>query len=398
MKKIIDRLYYVGANDRTTHRFEAQWPLPLGVSYNSYFVKGSTKTALIDAIELSEIEILQENIREIIGTDAPDYLIINHMEPDHSGSMAALHRIFPNMVFVGNSKTLDMLKGFYGVTGERTLAIDENSTLDLGDLTLTFRLIPMVHWPETMTTYCPEMKVLFSGDAFGCFGALNGAVVDKDMDIEPYIPEMYRYYSNIVGKYGPFVQKAIAKHADVPIEYVCTTHGPVWHEQINRVVGIYDRLSRYEGETGVTIVYGSMYGNTERMAEAVASRLAERGIKQIRIHNAAHSHLSYILADIFRFNGLVIGAPTYSNSLFPPVENVLMAIKNRELKNRIVGTFGTHSWAPAGLKRITAMLDECKLLNPEVPAAQGKHAPNETVLQQCRDLADAMADKLLAAK
>lgn len=395
IKHICDGIHYVGVNDRTTHRFEALWPLPDGVSYNSYIVRGSEKTALIDGVEISACDRLRENINAAIGVDAPDYLVINHMEPDHSGSVKVLRSMFPDMVIVGNAKTLEMVKGFYGIE-DNLLKIADGDSLDLGGLTLKFVMTPMVHWPETMMTYVPERAVLFAGDAFGCFGALNGAVTDCDMNIEPYIPEMYRYYSNIVGKYGMFVQKALAKTSALEISYICPTHGPVWHEHIDRVVSIYDRLSRYEGEEGVTIVYGSMYGNTAEMAEAIASRLAERGIRNIRVHNASVSHLSYILSDIFRFKGLVIGAPTYSMTLFPPVEAVMTAIKTRELKNRVIGTFGSFTWASQSVKRINQLFDESKLYNDAVVSVEAKHAPGAEALAECIRLADAVADGVLA--
>ncbi|WP_281509989.1 MULTISPECIES: FprA family A-type flavoprotein [Muribaculum] len=395
IRNITDGISYVGVNDRTTHRFEALWPLPAGVSYNSYIVKGSSKTALIDGVEISECDKLLTNIREIAGTEAPDYLVINHMEPDHSGSIKVLRSFFPEMTIVGNAKTLEMVKGFYGIE-DNLLKVADNDTIDLGGLTLTFKLTPMVHWPETMMTYVNERNVLFSGDGFGCFGAINGGVIDSETDVEYYIPEMYRYYSNIVGKYGVFVQKALAKLKDLKIDYICSTHGPVWHDEVKRIGGIYDKLSRYEAETGVVIVYGSMYGNTEEMAEAIASRLAEKGIKNIRVHNASYSHLSYILSDIFRYKGLIIGAPTYSNTLYPPIESVMQAIKTRELKNRVVATFGSYTWAPQAVKRINSVLEEAKMLTPDMVSVEAKQAPSAKTLADCAALADSVTSQLLS--
>ncbi len=396
IKEIIEGIYFVGVNDRTTHRFEALWPIPLGVSYNSYIVKGKTKTALIDGVEISECDKLRDNIESILGAGiAPDYLVINHMEPDHSGSIKVLRSFFPEMTIVGNAKTLEMVKGFYGID-DNTRKVADGETIDLGDVSLTFKITPMVHWPETMMTYVEEKATIFSGDAFGCFGALNGGIVDSETDIEPFIPEMYRYYSNIVGKYGIFVQKAIAKLSSLKIDYICPTHGPVWHDEIRRIGSIYDRLSRYEGENGVTIVYGSMYGNTEEMAEVIATRLAERGIKTIKMHNVSKSDPSYIISDIFRYKGLVIGAPTYSNTLFPPVESILNAIKTRELKNRVIGTFGSYTWAPQAVKRINQMLEDAKLYTSDVISVETKQAPTAATITDCRALADAIANQLSA--
>lgn len=393
MREIFERLYYVGVNDRKSALFEGLWPLPMGVSYNTYIVKGDNATALIDGVGAEEVEELQLNLEKTIGRKSPDYLIVNHMEPDHSGGLGMLHRCFPDMKIVGNAKTLDMVRGYYHLPDQALMLIKEGEVIDLGGATLRFVMTPMVHWPETMMTYCQEMKVLFTGDAFGCFGALNGAIVDDDMDIEPYIPEMYRYYSNIVGKYGMFVQKALAKVGGYDIDYLCTTHGPVWHQSKDRIVGIYDRLSRWESEDGVTIVYGSMYGHTERMAEIVAERLAERGVRKICIHNASKSPLSNILADIFRYKAVLIAAPTYNNSLFPPIEALMMAIKVREVKNKAVAIMGSYTWASQAVKKMQAHLQDCKLIDEAIPVAEAKQDPDEAVYRQCIALADALADK-----
>ena len=256
-KKITDGIYYVGANDRTTTRFEGLWPLPYGVSYNSYLVAGNDKTAIIDGVEISHAFEQIAQIKKILHDNAPDYLIVNHMEPDHTGAVQTLRAAFPNLTIVGNAKTIDMLKGYYGIC-DGTLTVADGDTIDLGGKTLKFALTPMVHWPETMMTYAVENKTLFSGDAFGCFGALNGGIIDEEMDTSLYFPEMTRYYSNIVGKYGLPVQKALQKLSGVAVDYICSTHGPVWHSQAAEVIGIYDRLSKGESENGVVIAYASM--------------------------------------------------------------------------------------------------------------------------------------------
>ncbi|MBD5180029.1 MAG: MBL fold metallo-hydrolase, partial [Bacteroidales bacterium] len=226
LEKITNHVYYIGVNDRTTTRFEAMWPLPYGVSYNSYLIEGNEKVAIIDGVSADYALEHIEHVRHILGDRQPDYLVINHMEPDHSGAISMLKAAFPAIKIVGNSQTLTMVNGYYGIT-EDTIAVKDGETLSLGsDCTLKFAFTPMVHWPETMVTYMPEEKILFSGDAFGCFGALNGAVIDSDMNLDRYWPEMIRYYSNIVGKYGAFVQKAIAKLEGFEIAAICSTHGP----------------------------------------------------------------------------------------------------------------------------------------------------------------------------
>ena len=347
IKEIVPGIHYAGVNDRVTTLFEALWPLPQGVSYNSYIVCGSEKTALIDTVRIDEVRDFFNNIHDLIADRPIDYLVVNHMEPDHSGSIPEILRAYPDLKVVGNSQTIQMVKGFYHIDDpERLLEIKDGGELSLGDMTLRFVTTPMVHWPETMMTYVPERKTLFTGDAFGCFGALNGAVVDSEMDTDRYIPEMYRYYSNIVGKYGQFVQRALKKLGGVEMDYICSTHGPVWHERIGEVVGIYNRLSLYQPEAGVTIIYGSMYGNTGEAAEEIARGLAEAGVRNIRVHNAAYASMSDMISDAFRYEGLIVGSATYSMHLFPPVEEFMIAMETREIKNKVFGWFGNHTWAP----------------------------------------------------
>ena len=396
LHQISDHVYYVGVNDRKTELFESLWPIPSGVSYTSYLVVGSEKTAIIDGVEVSHALQQIDAIRSVLGDRCPDYLIINHMEPDHSGAIRILRQAFPDITIVGNVQTLAMVKGFYGVA-DNFLTVKDGDVLSLGDdVTFKFALTPMVHWPETMMTYFAEEKTLFSGDAFGCFGALNGAVVDKDMDTTPYYPEMIRYYSNIVGKYGQFVQRAMAKLKETAIETVCSTHGPVWHDELPKVIDIYDRLSRYEAlDNGVTIVYGSMYGNTERMIEAAADALVEAGVRNISVHNAAKSDLSYILADLFTHAGVIFASPTYSDSIFPPVAAAIEAATLRGLKNREVAVIGEFTWAPMAAKKMGAAIEasEMNLISDPITA---KHAPDGAILEKCRALAAALAEKINA--
>lgn len=395
VSRISDHIHYIGVNDRTTSRFEAMWPLPYGVSYNSYLITGADKTAIVDGVEACYALRQIEHIRDIIGDRKPDYLIINHMEPDHSGAIKMLRDAYPDIVIVGNAQTLAMVNGFYGVA-DKTLAVKDGDTLSLGaDVNLRFTLTPMVHWPETMMSYFVEEETLFSGDAFGCFGALAGAVVDSDMDTSRYFPEMVRYYSSIVGKYGLFVQKALRKFDNVAVRTLCTTHGPVWRDRISEVVGIYDRLSLYEPlDNGVTVIYGSMYGNTELMAETAAEALAEAGIREIDVHNASVSDLSFMLSDIFRHRGLVIAAPTYSDTLFPPVRNVMEAIATRGVKNRDVLLVGSCTWGQKAVGAMNSYIESIGAVSAAEPIAF-KQAATAVQLQQCRDAAGALAAKLL---
>lgn len=396
-ERISERIHYVGVNDRTTHRFEGMWPLPMGVSYNSYLIEGSEKCAIVDGVEVSHSLQLVDHINELLAGRKPDYLIINHMEPDHSGAIRILRNVYPDLIIVGNAQTLSMVKGFYGEEGG-TLAVKDGDTLSLGpETTLQFALTPMVHWPETMMTYLCEEQTLFSGDGFGCFGALNGAVIDNEMDTERYFPEMVRYYSNIVGKYGTFVQRALKKLAGTELSTICPTHGPVWRSEIAKVVGLYDTLSRYEPlDNGVTIVYGSMYGNTELMAETAADALADAGIKEISVLNASVTDLSYIIADIFRHRGLVIASPTYSNTLFPPITAVMEAISIRGIQNREILTIGSHTWAHQAVYEMGRHLTDAKLTTITDPVIV-KQAPDSNALAQIRAAATTLAKKLKEA-
>jgi flavorubredoxin len=246
------------------------------------------------------------------------------------------------------------------------LEIKDEDILSLGKHKLQFYLTPMVHWPETMMTYDINENILFSGDAFGCFGTLDGAVLDTDMRIDRYWDEMTRYYANIVGKYGAAVQKALKKLTPLDIKLICSTHGPIWKEYVSEVVDMYDQYSRYNGKEGVVIVYGSMYGYTELMAETVAQGLAQAGIKDIIIHNVSKSDPSVILQDIFKYRGLIVGSPTYSNELYPEVESLLRKIEIRGIKNRYFGCFGSYAWASAAVKRLTTFVETMKWISAEI--------------------------------
>lgn len=353
-------IFYIGVNDRTTEKFESLWSLPNGVSYNSYLVKGDNKIALIDTVHASLSLKYLDNIKSIIGDSTVDYLIINHMEPDHSGAISLIKSIYPGIKIIGNTKTAGMIEGYYGIT-ENVVSINDGDELDLGGKKLKFIFTPMVHWPETMMTIEQQAGVLFSGDAFGCYGALNGGIVDQELDVDTYIDEAYRYYSNIVAKYGIFVAKALQKLEGIKLNYICATHGPIWHEQVRRIVDTYTRLCHWESEEGVVIAYGSMYGNTQEMVERIARQLALQGIKQIKIYNLSKADLSYVLSDICRYKGLVIASPTYSMGIFPPVAALVEALKTREIKERVVAYFGSYTWAPMATKKLAEILQGMKV-------------------------------------
>lgn len=394
MQKLTDNIYYIGVNDRTTALFEGLWPLPAGVSYNSYLIDDE-KTAVIDCVGPEFFEEHLANMRSVLGSRPVDYIIVNHMEPDHSGALALFRQFYPQARIVGNKKTISMLEGYYGIDGADCIAVADGTTLELGRHTLSFHLVPMVHWPETMVTYDSTSGTLFSGDAFGCFGALNGTVLDTETDIEPYFPEMRRYYSNIVGKYATPVQNALKKLAAINIKMICPTHGPVWTEAAGRVIAEYDRMSRYEAEEGAVVVYASMYGNTRQMAEEVARGLSEAGIRKIVVHDAARTPLSFILSDIFTYKGLAIGATTYNGDVNPAVKAVLEAVKLREVKHRAMAAFGSFTWAGKAAKTISDFADNMGYTQP-AHAVEMKQGFNPAAAKSCRTLGKALGEAIKA--
>lgn len=391
LKEIADHIYYVGVNDRQKALFENLWPLPYGVSYNSYLIVDE-KTVLVDTVDICYSDIFLKKIEDALNGRTLDYLIVNHMEPDHAGSIRLLRQQYPDVQIVGNKQTFGMLDGFHGITSG-LYEVKEGDTLSTGNHQLSFYMAPMVHWPEVMVTYDATSKILFSADAFGTYGALDGGVVDSDMNVEHYWDEMIRYYSNIVGKYGNPVQRALQKLSTLDIQTICSTHGPVWREYKEKAIQIYDRLSRYEGEEGVTIVYGSMYGNTEQMAETIASSLSANGVKNIVMHNVSKSSASNILKDIFKYKGLIIGCPTYSNRLYPEVASILDKIETREVKNRLFGYFGSFSWSGVAVKQLAAFGEKMKwtIVGEPVEQKQGLKAEK---YEACWDLGKAMAEQL----
>ena len=311
-KQIRDNLFYVGVNDRDKGLFENLWPLPKGVSYNSYLIMDE-KVVLVDTVDINFADLFFKKVNNVLGDRKIDYLVVNHMEPDHSGSIELLINRCPDIQIVVNKRSAEMLEGFYGIT-DNVIVIEDGDELRIGADILKFYFAPMVHWPETMMTYLKEAKTIFSADAFGTFGALDGGILDSELNPDKYWDEMIRYYSNIVGKFGSSVQSALKKLSDVEINTICSTHGPVWtqRENIDKVLSLYDKLSQYEADDGLVIVYGGMYGNTEQMADMIASSAAESGVRDIIIHNTSKSNLSDIIRDIFKYKGLIIGSATYN--------------------------------------------------------------------------------------
>jgi flavorubredoxin len=395
MIEITNKIYYVGVNDRNKNLFEGLWPLPNGVSYNSYLIDDD-KVCLIDTVQVDFFTQFLENIHEVIGDRPIDYIVINHMEPDHSGSLALMKKYYPDVKVIGNKKTFGMMSGFYGICKDE-MEVKGGETLELGHHTLSFVMTPMVHWPETMVTLDATDHVLFSGDAFGCFGALNGGLIDSEINCDTFWLEMIRYYSNIVGKYGIPVQSALKKLAGVQIDYICSTHGPVWHDHISHVMSEYDRMSKYETAAGLVICYGTMYGNTERMAEQIARAASKAGLKDIVMYNVSKTHHSYILRDVFRYRGLIVGAPTYNTGLYHEMDVLLSEIANKDIKgHHLLGYFGSYGWASKAVQKIQEWNDTRLHFETVGEPVEMKQALTPETKAQCEALGKAMAERLLA--
>ena len=379
MKRISDRIFYVGVNDDVKTLFEGLWPLPYGVSYNSYVV-ADEKVALIDTVEHDFEGEFLENIHDAIGDRPIDYLVVNHMEPDHSSLIAYMLDKYPELRIVANAKTVPMLKGYYGTPEDRIYVVKEGEELNLGSCSLTFHMIPMVHWPETMVTWLAEENTVFSGDAFGTFGMVNADAVESEGAFESFRDEMIRYYSNIVGKYGTPVQTALRKLAGFEVKRICSTHGPVWERSVPEVVALYDKMSRYEVERGVCIAYGSMYGNTAAAAEALAEELRKLGVP-VAVHDLAGNvnpglGVSGALRDVFKYDTIVAASPTYNNGIFPPVETFMKALQSRLIKGRRFYALGSYTWAGSSVNLLNAMAQsmDFEVLAPGLSFAQAYSA------------------------
>lgn len=396
MIEIKNKVYYVGVNDRNKALFEGLWPLPDGVSYNSYLIVDE-KVCLIDTVDVAFFPQFLDNIRAVIGDRPIDYIVINHMEPDHSGSLGLMRKYYPDVEIVGNKKSFQLLKGFYGIS-DKELEVKNGDELNLGSHNLKFFMTPMVHWPETMMTLDTTDNMLFSGDGFGCFGALNGGIIDEEINCDEFWLEMVRYYSNIVGKYGIPVQNALKKFVNEQVDYICPTHGPVWHQYKEKVMAEYDRMSRYDTEEGIVICYGTMYGHTESMAECIAKAASLAGIKNIKLYNVSKTHHSYILRDVFRYRGLIVGAPTYNTGLYHEMDVLLSEIANRDIKNHAIGWFGSHGWASKAVEKIAEWNENHLKFEPVGEPVDMLQSLDEDSTERCKALGRAMAEYLIAQR
>ena len=362
VRKVTEDIVWVGASDRRLALFENIFPIPRGVSYNSYVLL-EEKTVLLDTVDASVAGQFFENLEHVLDGRKLDYLIVNHMEPDHCAMIGDLVRRYPEVQVVGNTKTFGMIKQFFGTDfAERAVTVKEGDTLATGAHTLHFVMAPMVHWPEVMVTYDEKDKVLFAADGFGTFGALNGNIFADEVDFDrDWLDDARRYYTNIVGKYGASVQALLKKASGLEIAVICPLHGPIWRENLGYILEKYQKWSTYEAEDqAVVILYATMYGNTASAADALAGRLAAKGVKKIAVYDVSNTHVSELISEIFRASHVVFAAPTYNGGIYPVMENLLADMKALAVQNKTVALMENGTWAPMTAKQMREKLAELK--------------------------------------
>jgi flavorubredoxin len=395
IQPINNDLIYVGVSDRRTALFENIYPIPRGVSYNSYLLLDE-KTVLLDAADAAVGEQFFENVAAALNGRQLDYLVVNHMEPDHGALIAPLLLRYPQATVVTTAKAAQMMEQFFGGKPENLQVVKEGDTLVTGRHTLCFTMAPMVHWPEVMMTYDTTDKVLFSADAFGTFGALSGNLYADEMNFEKeWLADARRYFVNIVGKYGIQVQNVLKKAATLDIKMICPLHGPVWRENLEYFINKHDLWSRYEPEEkGVALIYGSIYGHTEAAAMRMATLLAQRGVKNIHVYDASRTHVSELVAECWRVSHIVLAASTYNNGLFTPIEELLLDLKAHGFQRRIWALIENGSWAPQSGKLMRAALEEMKEMTIVGDTLSLKSAMQPEQEEQLATLADALVATL----
>lgn len=362
IREIAPSIFAIGSSDRRQSRFENMIPIPEGMAYNSYIIFDE-KIALFDTTDLSVIDSYFANLDGALQDSVPNYLILQHVEPDHTASVATLLERYPSLTLVGSAKAMAIQQQFINRDlSHRFHVVSEGDELSLGEHTLSFVSAPMVHWPEVIFTYEKKERILFSADAFGAFGASNGQIFADEYETVP-LDYSRRYYANIVGKYGAQVRAVLKKMSSLlPLAMVCPLHGPIWREELDTIFNKYNQWAQYEAEEkGVVIAYGSMYGNTASVAQKLADLLIQRGIKNVKIHDVSSTHPSYIIADIFQYSNLVLASPTYNMGLYYPVHSLLHEMEALNVQNRNVSLIGNASWVPlTSIKLMQDMLDRMK--------------------------------------
>lgn len=395
-QKINNDVFYVGASDRRLALFENIYPIPRGVSYNSYLVMDE-KTILLDTCDKSVGTQFLENIDHVLNGRPLDYLVVNHMEPDHCALMPEIVLRHPDIKIIGNAKTFAMIKQFFDFdVDDRAVIVKEGDTLNTGRHTFHFVMAPMVHWPEVMVTYDSADKYLYAADAFGTFGALNGNIYADEVNFErDWLDDARRYYTNIVGKYGPAVQTLLKKAAALDIAAICPLHGPIWRKDCVWFIEKYQLWSTYTPEDkAVALIYGSIYGNTENAVNVLANMLAEKGVKDIRVYDASSTHPSVIVSEAFRCSHLVFASSTYNAGIFPPVETALLDLKAHNMQKRTVALLQNGTWAATAGAQMLKLLEEMKDMALLTPQPSVKSALKASQLPEFEQLAEAIASGL----
>ena len=398
VRKVTEDIVWVGASDRRLALFENIFPIPRGVSYNSYVLLDE-KTVLLDTVDASVAGQFFENLEHVLDGRKLDYLIVNHMEPDHCAMIGDLVLRYPEVRVVGNTKTFGMIKQFFGTDfAERAVTVKEGDTLSTGAHTLHFVMAPMVHWPEVMVTYDEKDKVLFAADGFGTFGALNGNIFADEVDFDrDWLDDARRYYTNIVGKYGASVQALLKKASGLEIAVICPLHGPIWRENLGYILEKYQKWSTYEAEDqAVVILYATMYGNTASAADALAGRLAPKGVKKIAVYDVSNTHVSELISEIFRASHVVFAAPTYNGGIYPVMENLLADMKALAVQNKTVALMENGTWAPTTAKQMREKLAELKnvtILDTQITIKSAMAPEQEGQLEALADAIVASMDK-----
>ena len=398
VRNVTSDLYWVGANDHRLALFENCFPIPRGVSYNAYCLLDE-KTVLFDTVDWSACRQLLENLNHVLAGRELDYLLINHLEPDHAACIEEILLRHPKVKVISNEKAFMLMRQFgFHVDDHECIEVKEGDTFSFGRHTVTFVGAPMVHWPEAMVTFDLTDGVLFSADAFGTFGALDGKLFADEVDFErDWLDDARRYLTNIVGKYGPHIQLLLKKAGGIldQIKYICPLHGPVWRENLGWFIGKYDTWSRYAPEEkGVLIVYASMYGNTENAANLLANGLAEAGVKNIAVYDVSSTHVSTLISEVFRCSHIVLACPTYNNSIYPAMYNFIHDMEALLVQNRTVGIIQNGTWNPASGKLIQAELESMKNITLLEPVVTVKSSLKEDSKAQLDALKDAIVESL----
>lgn len=365
VRNVTKDIYWVGGNDRRLALFENIFPIRRGVSYNAYVLMDE-KTVLLDTADQAIREQFFENVEHVLGDRDLDYLVVNHMEPDHCALIGELVSRYPKVQLIGNAKTFQMMGQFFDFDiADRKIEVKEGDTFSCGTHTLHFVMAPMVHWPEAMVTYDETDKILFSADGFGSFGALPGNIFNDELTFDrDWLDDARRYYTNIVGKYGAQVQALLKKAAGLDIRMICPLHGPIWRSELGYILDKYQKWSTYEPEDeAVVIAYASMYGNTENAANVLAGKLADAGVKNIAVYDVSNTHVSELISEIFRASHLVLAAPTYNGGIYPVMENLLNDMKALNVQKRTVAFIENGTWAATSARQMRAKVEELKNMN-----------------------------------